>query len=73
MNAVAIQTALNDVFDQAIVYHAFTDYLRDYEVITHSVADPSTGIPPTYDRYLFKCCVRAHATSAVTAESWRKS
>jgi hypothetical protein len=73
MDAAAIQKALDDVFDQAIVYHAFTDYMRDYEVLTHSVADPATGIQPTYDRYLFKYCVEARVTTALTVETWRKS
>jgi hypothetical protein len=40
MNSEDIQRALDDVFDQAIVFHCFTDYMRDYEIITYSVADP---------------------------------
>ena len=47
--------------------------MRDYEVITYSVADPATGIRPTYERYLFKYCVEAHVTTAVTAGTWQKS
>jgi hypothetical protein len=73
VDARSIQKALDDVFDQALVYHGFTDYMRDYEVITYSVADPATGIPPTYDQYLFKCCVETRVTTAVTPETWRKS
>ena len=40
MNSEDIQRALDDVFDQAIVFHCFTDYMGDYEIITYSVADP---------------------------------
>ena len=73
MDAAEIQVALDDVFDQAIVFHAFTDYMRDYEVVTFAVADPLTGIAPAYDRYLFKHCVEAHATTAVAPDIWQKS
>ena len=30
----ALQSLLDEVFDQALVYHGFTDYMRDYEIIT---------------------------------------
>jgi len=73
MDAESIQRALEDTFDQAIVYHAFTDYMRDYEVIVHAVTHPLTGIRPAYLRYLFKYCAETHVISAVTAEAWRKS
>jgi len=26
-----IQAAFDDVFDQAIIFHGFADYMRDYE------------------------------------------
>jgi hypothetical protein len=35
-----IQTAFDDVFDQAIVFHGFADYMRDYDV--------SSMRPPTH-------------------------
>jgi hypothetical protein len=73
MDDATLQRSLDDVFDQAIVYHAFTDYMRDYEVITHSVADPRTEIRPTYDRYLFRYCVEARVTTAVTPDTWNVS
>jgi len=73
MNADDIDAALQDVFDQAIVFHSYTDYIRDYEIVTYSVADPSTGIPPSYDRYLFKMCVEADVRTAVSEDAWRVS
>lgn len=60
-----MQHALDDVFDQGVVYHAFTDYMRDYEVIVYSTADPITGVRPAYLRYLFKFCVLAEVQSTV--------
>jgi hypothetical protein len=73
MNRAAIQTALDDVFDQALIFHGFTDYMRDYEVITYSVADPRTGIQPSFDRYRFRYCVEASVITTVSADNWRKS
>ena len=68
-----MRLALDGLFDQALVFHCFTDYTRDYEIISHSVADPKTGISPFFDRYLFKYCVEASVTSTLTPETWRKS
>jgi hypothetical protein len=73
MNLDQMQEALADIFDQAIEYHGFTDYMRDYEIIIHATGDPRTGIPPTYLRCLFKYCVEAHVYSAVSPEAWRQS
>jgi hypothetical protein len=68
-----IQAALDDVFDQAIVFHAYTDYMRDYEIITYATADPRTGIAPAYDRYLFRYCVEAEAITALGPDIWSRS
>ena len=73
VNADEIDAALQDVFDQAIVFHSYTDYMRDYEIVTCSVAAPSTCIPPTYDRFLFRFCVETDVRSAVSIDAWRSS
>lgn len=59
MDAAALQRMLDEVFDQALVHHGFTGYLRDYEVIVHATADPRAGVQPAYLRYLFRHCVEA--------------
>lgn len=68
-----MQRAFDEVFDQALLFHGYTDYMRDYELITHSVADPATGVPPGFDRYLFRYCVEALVTTTVTPETWTVS
>jgi hypothetical protein len=73
VNPVQLQRALDDVFDQALVYHAFTRYMRDYEAIVYATADPRTGIQPAYLRYLFRYCVVASVESTVAAHTWRRS
>ena len=69
----AIQRAFDDVFDQALIFHSYTDYMRDYELITYATAAPSTGIQPSFDRYRFRFCVRADISTTVTPKTWRAS
>jgi hypothetical protein len=73
MNAAEIQEAFDWVFDQAIVFHAYTDYMRDYEIITYAAAAVSTGIAPQYDRYVFRNCVEADVSTTVTPNVWTRS
>lgn len=73
MNLDEIQTAFDAAFDQALVFHGFTDYMRDYEMVLQLSADPRTGIPTEYVRYIFVNCVQASATSALSPEIWSRS
>jgi hypothetical protein len=73
MNTSEIQAAFDDVSDQAVIFHGFADYMRDYEVFIYATADARTGIKPEHLRYRFKHCVRAEATSALSPEIWKRS
>lgn len=73
MDIQQITKAFDDIVDQALVFHGFTDYMRDYDVIVHATADPRTGIPSAYLRYRFSHCVRASVTSTVAPETWSQS
>ncbi|CAN5703264.1 hypothetical protein BH24ACT5_BH24ACT5_13760 [soil metagenome] len=68
-----IQTRLDEVFDQAIVFHGFAAYMRDYEVYVYCTADPKRGIEPETVRLIFKNCVEAVVTTALASETWAKS
>ncbi|MET7866536.1 YxiG-like protein [Micromonospora taraxaci] len=73
MEVAQLRQALDEIFDSGIVHHGYTDYMRDYEVITYVTADPRTGIPPVYLRYLFTYCVVAEVQTAVSPDTWRCS
>src|SRR5689334_5876588 len=73
MDGREIQAAFDEVFDQAIVFHGFADYMRDYDVFVYTTADPRTGIVPKHLRYRFKHCVRVSSTSALSPEVWMAS
>lgn len=68
-----ISAAFDQVFDQAVVFHGFADFMRDYDVITYVTTDPRTGIPPVHLRYRFTKCVRADAVTAVRPDVWAQS
>jgi hypothetical protein len=68
-----IGAAFEDAFDQAVVFHGFADYMRDYDVFVHAIADPRTGIRPVYLRYRFICCVQADVTSSLSPATWKRS
>lgn len=73
VDTAQIQAAFDDVFDQAILFHGFADYMRDYEIFIYATADPRTGIQPEHLRYRFVHCVRATATSALSPGIWARS
>lgn len=73
MDSSEIQTAFDGVFDQAILFHGFADYMRDYDVFIYATADPRTGIRPEHLLYRFMHCVQAVATTALSPEVWKRS
>ncbi|WP_329128907.1 hypothetical protein OG552_01650 [Streptomyces sp. NBC_01476] len=73
MDTAELEQLLDETFDHAVVHHGYTNYMRDYEVIVHATAAPSTGIAPSHLRYLFRYCVEAWCRTSVPAETWRVS
>ncbi|WP_328840372.1 hypothetical protein [Streptomyces europaeiscabiei] len=73
MDAAVLEEMLDETFDQAVVHHGFTNYMRDYEVFVYATADPRTGVEPEYLRHLFRYCVEARCETSVSAETWRGS
>ena len=73
MDVGRLQEALDEIFDHALVFHGYVDYMRDYELIVYLSADERSGIEPKYLRYLFKFCVEADAETALEAKIWSES
>jgi hypothetical protein len=73
MDIAVLEQRLDEIFDHAVVYHGYANYMRDYEVIVYATADPRTGIAPTHLRCLFRYCVEARCETSVPAETWRVS
>ncbi|MCE0536312.1 hypothetical protein LWF15_12410 [Kineosporia rhizophila] len=73
MNADEIERALDDLFDHALVYHGYTDYMRDYELIVAVQGSAHGEAPQSYRRYLFRICPRVTVTSTVGQDVWPRS
>lgn len=67
MDAGKIETNLEKMFDNYLVFHGYTPYMRDYEMIVHS---PTKRI---YMRFLFRFCVSAAIKSRLGPDVWRRS
>ncbi|MFI0352956.1 hypothetical protein [Actinomadura sp. 9N407] len=73
MDVAALQQALDEIFDGAVIRHGFVDYMRDYEVIVYLAAALSADSPSTEVRYLFRYCVQAHCDTSVPPDIWTRS
>lgn len=72
MDATDISQALDAAFDGGLLYHGYTDYIRDYEVIIGMLAGPNGEEGPKL-RYLFTHCVKAHVDTTLDRSSWAES
>ena len=68
-----MQQAFDRAFDHALVFHGFTDYLRDYEMVIEMTAGPRSGLAAETFRYVFVNCVRAGVSTALPPGLWAKS
>ncbi|GAA0612019.1 hypothetical protein [Streptomyces crystallinus] len=73
MDTAVLEQLLDETFDHAVVHHGYTNYMRDYEVVVYMTADPSTGVKPSYLRYLFRYCVEARCETSLPAMTWQRS
>ena len=60
---MSVEETLNtyDLFDNAIVRHGFTAYMRDYEIVAELFYGEHRGV----FTYLFRGCVEAHYESSI--------
>ncbi|PPK67355.1 hypothetical protein V5P93_005613 [Actinokineospora auranticolor] len=66
MDAAEITRAFEAAFDGALVFHAFADYLRDYDLYVFTMGRE-------YFRYRFVHCVSAEVRTQLTGELWSRS
>lgn len=72
-DAAGIRALLAEVYDHGLLHHAYTPYMRDYELVITASSDPRLGRPVTYLSYLFVNCVEARTVSTVGPAVWRRS
>ena len=73
MDRAEIEAAFEDTFDAGLLFHAFTNTMRDYEAIVEKSASPSSGIATRTDRYTFKACVEVEARTSLSPDTWKRS
>jgi hypothetical protein len=64
---------LSQMSDNSLLYHGYTNYMRDYEMIVYRSADSRSGIQPRYLRFLFVVCPEASVQSTLEPAVWSRS
>ena len=59
MDIDGIQKALDDIRGEALVFHGFTDYMRDYDLIVFRISEAQAGRAARHLRYRFTHCMSA--------------
>jgi hypothetical protein len=59
-----------NLFDGALLFHAYTRYMRDYELIVENHVGPAER--GTYS-YVFKYCVESDISTPLSGDLYRKS
>jgi hypothetical protein len=56
---------LAELYDKELIFHGFTPYMRDYEMVVYEPVDPNPeyGLVPRHLRFLFRYCTEATVTS----------
>ena len=73
MEASELREHLDELFDNDLMFHGFTDYMRDYELIVYQSADPRSEFVPRHLRFLFRFCPEVAVRSSVRPEVWSRS
>lgn len=61
------------MFDCELMFHGFTNYMRDYELVVYQSVDPRSGLLPRHQRFLFRFCTEVAVRSSVTPDVWTRS
>lgn len=73
MNLAEMETCLASMTDNQLLFHGYTRFMRDYELIVYVPAAPRSGIEPQHSRFLFRYCTEADIRSVVSPEVWSTS
>jgi hypothetical protein len=73
MDEAGIRDALEAARGEALVFHGFTDYMRDYDLIVFRMKEAQAGRPARHVRYRFTHCVLAQVESGLPTKALRAS
>ena len=75
MEIADLGSVLAELNDKELIFHGFTPYMRDYEMVVYEPVDPGPkyGLVPRHLRFLFRYCTEATVTSRVRPDVWAGS
>jgi hypothetical protein len=68
-----LKDRLDQLFDNELMFHGFTKYMRDYELIVYQSVAPSSALVARHFRFLFRFCTEAVVRSSVRPDVWTRS
>jgi len=68
-----LRERLDELFDRHLLFHGFTAYMRDYELVVYESVDPRSGLAPRHLRFLFRFCTEAEVHSRLAPKVWASS
>jgi hypothetical protein len=73
VNESDLKVQLDQMYDCGLMFHGFTDYMRDYKMVVYQSVDPRSGLTPRHLQFVFRFCTEADARSTVAPDVWRRS
>lgn len=75
MDKAQLGARLQEMFDDELMFHGFTNYMRDYELVVYQSVDPNPayGLVPRHLRFLFRICTEVGVRSTVRPDVWTSS
>jgi hypothetical protein len=73
VNRTDLEALLGEMFDCELMFHGFTNYMRDYELVVYQSVDPRSGKTPRHFRFVFRLCTEIDVRSSVAPNVWARS
>jgi len=73
MTEADLRAALDELFDRELIFHGFTPFMRDYDLVIYETVDPRSGLSPRHRRFRFRFCTEARVQSRVRPDTWSTS
>ncbi|MGA8725201.1 MAG: hypothetical protein WB565_09155 [Acidimicrobiales bacterium] len=68
-----LKAALDELFDRQLLFHGYTPFMRDYDLVIYESVDPASGLSPRHRRFRFRFCTEATVRSRVRPDVWSRS
>jgi hypothetical protein len=73
MDQEGLAAHLQEMTDNLLIYHGFTPYMRDYELIVLQPASPASEMDTRFLRFLFHSCTEVLVRSLIGSQTWSES